>query len=84
MACRLSSAKPLSEPIWIEIQTFSFRKLHLKMSSFNSRPFCIGLNVLRALYASYASLYSFSMAVVDNGSKSYYLGFENNYYEIYF
>ena len=32
--------------ILIEIQTFSFRKMHLKMSSGKWRPFCLGLNVL--------------------------------------
>ena len=33
--------------ILIEIYTFSFRKMHLKMSSGKWRPFCLGLNVLR-------------------------------------
>ena len=37
----------LSE-IWIEIKTFSFKKIHLKLSSGN-RPFCLGLNVLKAV-----------------------------------
>ena len=32
--------------ILIGIQTFSFKKMHLKMSSAKWRPFCIGLNVL--------------------------------------
>ena len=31
----------------IEIHTFSFKKMHLKMSSGKWRPFCLGLNVLR-------------------------------------
>ena len=31
--------------IFIEIYTFSFRKMHLKMSSGKWRPFCLGLNV---------------------------------------
>ena len=35
----------LSE-ILIEIDTFSFKKMHLKMSSAKCRPFCLGLNVL--------------------------------------
>ena len=35
----------LSE-ISIGIQTFSFKKMHLKMSSAKWRPFCLGLNVL--------------------------------------
>ena len=29
-----------------EIDTFSFKKMHLKMSSGKCRPFCLGLNVL--------------------------------------
>ena len=32
--------------ILIEIHTFSFKKMHLKMSSGKWRPFCLGLNVL--------------------------------------
>ena len=32
--------------ILIGIQTFSFRKMQLKMSSAKWRPFCLGLNVL--------------------------------------
>ena len=32
--------------IIIEIQTFSFKKMHLKMSSGKWRPFCLGLNVI--------------------------------------
>ena len=35
----------LSE-ILIKIHTFSFKKMHLKMSSGKRRPFCLGLNVL--------------------------------------
>ena len=31
----------------IEIHTFSFKKIHLKMSSGKWRPFCLGLNVLK-------------------------------------
>ena len=30
----------------IEIQAFSFKKIRLKMSSGECRPFCLGLNVL--------------------------------------
>ena len=33
--------------ILIEIQTFSFKKMDLKMSSAKWRPFCLGLNVLK-------------------------------------
>ena len=63
MACRLDSTKPLSEPVLeycqletnfseisIGIQTFSFKKVHLKMSTW-WRPFCIGLKVLMILCA---------------------------------
>ena len=38
--------------ILIGIQTFSFTKMHLKMSSAKWGPFCIGLNVLKAFYNS--------------------------------
>ena len=34
--------------ILIEIHTFSFKKMHLKMSSAKWRPFCLGLNVLNS------------------------------------
>ena len=32
--------------IWIGIQTYSLKKIHLNMSSAKWRPFCLGLNVL--------------------------------------
>ena len=32
--------------IWIQINTLSFTKMHLKMSSGKCRPYCLGLNVL--------------------------------------
>ena len=32
--------------ILVKIQTFSFKKMHLKVSSAKCRPFCLGLNVL--------------------------------------
>ena len=35
--------------ILIGIQTFSFKKMHLKMSSAKWRPFCLGLNVLKVI-----------------------------------
>ena len=34
--------------ILIGIQTFSFKKMHWKMSSAKWRPFCLGLNVLKS------------------------------------
>ena len=36
--------------ILIGIQTFSFKKMHLKMSSAKWRPFCLGLNELICVY----------------------------------
>ena len=36
--------------ILIEIHTFSFKKMHLKMSSGKRRPFCLGLNVLMKMH----------------------------------
>ena len=38
--------------ILIQIQTFSFKKMHLKMSSAKWRPFCLSLNVLRNISGS--------------------------------
>ena len=36
--------------ILIEILTFSFKKMRLKVSSEKRRPFCLGLNVIIACY----------------------------------
>ena len=38
-----------------EIQTFSFKKVHLKMSSGKWRTFCLGLNMLILMYFSYGA-----------------------------
>ena len=38
--------------ILIEIHTFSFKKMHLKMSSGKWPPFCLGLNVLISVHMS--------------------------------
>ena len=35
----------------IEIDVFTFKKMHLKMSSSKCRPFCLGLNVLSKIMA---------------------------------
>ena len=69
MVCRLVGTKTLSEPmlvflsigmsetnfsvILIEIQTFSLKKMHLKMSSGKWWPFCLDLNVLRVKKTCY-------------------------------
>ena len=42
--------------ILIEIHTFSFKKMHLKMSSAKCRLFCLGLNVLRILCSLFHSV----------------------------
>ena len=42
--------------IFIEIHTFSFKKIHLKMSSGKWRPFCLGLNVLKSASPPLSSL----------------------------
>ena len=61
MACHLFGTMPLSElagillsgelltnfnEIWIKIQQFSLKKMHLKMQSAQWRPFCLILNLL--------------------------------------
>ena len=47
--------------ISIEIRTFSFKKMRLKVSSAKWRPFCLGLNVLRSwllrMLYMYCSIY---------------------------
>ena len=54
--------------IVIEIQTFSLKKMRLKMSSAKRRPFCLGLNVLthwgRATHICFSKL---TIIVSDNG-----------------
>ena len=41
----------------IEIHAFSFKKIHLKMSSGKWRPFCLGLNVLINVLVCCQSIY---------------------------
>ena len=41
--------------ITIEILTFSFKKMRLKVSSAKRRPFCLGLNVLKCTVHSHSS-----------------------------
>ena len=49
--------------ILIEIHTFSFKKMHLKMSSAKWRPFCLGLNVLNAILFAIWTVYGTNRAV---------------------
>ena len=66
MACRLFGAKPLSEPIYSELnakehisvkyylksKSFHSRKCIWRNRLWNSRPFCLGLNVLMCFRVS--------------------------------
>ena len=36
--------------IWTKVRSFSFKKIHLKMSSAKCLPFCSGLNVLTMMF----------------------------------
>ena len=47
--------------ILIGIQTFSFKKMHLKMSSAKWCPFCLGLNVLNYSYHGSIRKWNFAM-----------------------
>ena len=49
--------------ILIEINTFSFKKKRLKMSSGKWRPFCLGLNVLNPVRIHYTRMFLSHMAV---------------------
>ena len=44
--------------ILIEIHTFSFKKMHLKMSSAKWRPFCLSLNVLNFVEICYDNFHN--------------------------
>ena len=51
--------------ILIEIYTFSFKKIDLKMSSGKCRPFCLGLNVLINQSTVHADWLSFRPTVIS-------------------
>ena len=56
---RISLIGPLRtnfNEILIEIQTFSFKEIHFKMSSGNWLPFCLGLNVLMHAVSNHEQL----------------------------
>ena len=57
--------------ILIEIDSFSFNKIHMKMSSAKWRPFCLGLNVLnlvpetrRRLHLGYDDILDGTMVLI--------------------
>ena len=45
--------------------TFSFNKMHLKMSSAKWRPFCLGLDVLNSGVSVFSTLYKFGRVIID-------------------
>ena len=53
--------------ILIEIHAFSFRKIHLKMSSGKWRPFYLGLNVLNKVLLTYLSWRHHAISCAGNG-----------------
>ena len=65
--------------ILIGIQTFSFTKMHLKMSSAKWRPFCLGLNVLTNSYVwrevshrVIGKIVTWSDDYLSHGNKTYF------------
>ena len=59
--------------ILIGIQTFSFKKMHLKMSSAKWRPFCIGLNVFSLFDWTYLRCMSFCFLLETIRGLDYYV-----------
>ena len=56
----------------IEIHTFSFKKIHLKLSSGKWRPFCRGLNVLTLLDpSSFKSAYTWEQLLISKADLTY-------------
>ena len=56
-----------------EIHAFSFKKMHLKMSSAKWRPFCLGLNVLNCVmfFFSFRALKWVYLLTLNHGSVSW-------------
>ena len=50
--------------ILIATETFSFKKMHLKISSGKCRPFCLGLNMLKK-YIKSVSIYMLSLVLYE-------------------
>ena len=55
--------------ILIESHAFSFKKMHLKMSSGKWRPFCLGLNVLTHWCLTMHQYASTNWATIDSGNE---------------
>ena len=69
--------------ILIAIETFSFKNMHLKISSAKWRPFCFGLNVLNGLHGvstrlelNYTQINLFTQSVLDINSLNDALTYE--------
>ena len=56
--------------ILIGIQTFSFKKMHLNMSSAKWRPFCLGLNVLK-IQKAWGPLYRHGLSLIPAWISNY-------------
>ena len=52
--------------ILIEIHTFSFMKMHLKMSSAKWRLFCLGVNVLNSMYCEIFNPFSAKTIIIQD------------------
>ena len=64
--------------ILIGIHTFSFKKIHLKMSSAKWRPFCLGLNVLILCWSKCLMSYGITKPQwVDNPQSQKYMKSQN-------
>ena len=53
--------------IFIEILTFSFKKMRLKVSSAKWRPFCLGLNVLRPNLVALSQIQQTTTVISEHG-----------------
>ena len=53
--------------ILVGIQTFPFKKMQLKMSSAECRPFCLGLNVLKRTQWDKHHMLSYNLVIIDSG-----------------
>ena len=56
-----------SSEILIEMHTFSFKKMHLNMSSGKWRPFYLGLNVLKGLAGSVLHVVLWNLVMIASG-----------------
>ena len=67
--------------ILIEILIFSFKKMHLKVSSAKRRPFCLGLNVLCCTLVLITSIWA-TWLVLDMDAYQISLGYILKFHKI--